>query len=104
MIVKQDPMTGYWNRVEVRLTTHAPEECKGRLCDIHNRRSPAEGKYPLNWREDRGFMEFICDCGIGHPTAAQVQYWTAVLDPEEALAQGVHGCCGCCAGVEGARE
>lgn len=104
MIVHQDPKTGYWNVLgsgEV-LRTHEPEECEGqRFCDIHNRRPDWERGYPLNWRSDRGLMEFICEHGTGHPTTAQFDYWQfrvqeASMGWETARAEAVHGCCGCC--------
>lgn len=89
MILKQDPETGYWN--EGLTNTHIPEDCNGRLCDIHNRRGEgAHTKWPLNYRADRGMMEVICPCGIGHPSPAQVLYWEEIGASES---EQVHGCC-----------
>jgi hypothetical protein len=48
------------------------------------------------WRNDRAFMERICEHGVGHPDPDQVKYWKTTLPEEEARAQAVHGCDGCC--------
>ena len=98
MILAQDPETGYWNRFRDRpdlvLRTHArTEDCDQFGCDIHNRIFNTDK--PLNWRSDRGMMEFICECGIGHPTVHQTNYWLRTIPFGEARAQSVHGCCGC---------
>lgn len=103
MILAQDPETGYWNRFRDRpdlvLRTHAhADDCDEFGCDVHNRIYNVDA--PLNWRIDRGMMEFICECGIGHPTVHQVDYWLRTLSSREARAQSVHGCCGCCKGGE----
>lgn len=99
MILGQDPETGYWNRTEDgrTLRTHAPDKCEGRLCDVHNRRGDDESAtWPLNWRTDRGIMEVICEHEVGHPSAAQVQFWLATKGLAEAQGESIHGCCGCC--------
>lgn len=98
MILEQDPKTGYWDKIEGRrsmyLTTHNPEECVDRLCDVHDRRGTgAQATWPLNWRDDRGIMEVICPCGIGHPTPAQIGYWETILEPVKVMAEYRHGCC-----------
>lgn len=107
-ILTQDPKTGYWNKFphpwggidNTRfLRTHTPDQCEGRLCDVHNRRGEGEqATWPLNWRSDRGIMEVICPCGTGHPTPAQEQflYWLSMTDQMDlrtATAELVHGCC-----------
>lgn len=104
MILAQDPSTGHWNRcvadVGLIFRTHAEQECEGRLCDVHNRRGAGEqATWPLNWSGDRGIMEVICPCGIGHPTPAQAQflYWLSSTDQislQSASGQLRHGCCG----------
>jgi hypothetical protein len=44
--------------------------------------------WPQNWRPDRGIMERLCECGIGHPDFD---------DPKSKLPyEGIHGCCGHC--------
>lgn len=75
--------------------THKPDQCWGRLCDIHNRRGEEPwASWPLNWREDEGYMEVICPHGTGHPTPAQVGYWLSHMQEPPG-----HGCDGCCAGA-----
>lgn len=99
MRVTQNPETGYWTELGdgYRLNTHAPDECSGALCDIHNRPGPY---WPLNWRGDRGMMEVLDPIdGIGHPTRAQRDYWYATLSERDAEAQMVHGCNGACRGI-----
>lgn len=102
VILAQDPETGYWIRIEpdpgMILRTHDPAKCEGRLCDVHNRRGAEPwASYPLNWRGDRGVMEVICPCGIGHPTPAQAEYFESLVGSEisraTADAELVHGCC-----------
>lgn len=93
MILKQDSETGWWvvskANPSVRLTNlHDVSSC-GEYCDVHNRRHPAEVEYPLNWRDDRGIMEYICPCGIGHPTYAQKAYNRSRGREYE----NIHGCC-----------
>ena len=106
---------GYWNDVEIHpgvyvtIRTHAPSQCAGEMCDIHSRELTPERDLPLNWREDRGMVEFICEHGVGHPTTAQRLFWSSLVDVgyrNETWfeAETLHGCCGCCAGVEGPHE
>jgi hypothetical protein len=76
----------------VLLKTHAPEQCQGEPCCIHNPSSHHMLDWPLNWREDIGVMERICPHGVGHPdpddAAHKRRIGRAVLT--------VHGCDGCC--------
>lgn len=72
-----------------KLYVHNREVCKGEPCPIHNPTNHCMRDFPTHWRDDRGIMERICPCGIGHP------------DPDDRrirLGQdpGDHGCCGCC--------
>lgn len=103
MILRQNPETGYWTRVDeyFYLSAHSPDKCEGRLCDVHDRRGPEPwASWPLNWREDRGMMEVIDpESGIGHPTRAQRDYWYATLNEQDAQSQMVHGCNGGCSGL-----
>ena len=73
--------------------THAPDQCIGEHCTIHNRSDHHMRTFPQEWRWDIGIMERICPHGIGHP------------DPDEYLLEvdpnlRVHGCDGCCARAE----
>lgn len=72
------------------MITHAPDQCIGEHCTVHNRSDHVMRKFPQHFRWDRGIMERICpEHGTGHP------------DPDSPWAKGsyewVHGCCGCCA-------
>lgn len=81
------------------LRTHAFTQCSGEFCSIHNPSDHPLNKAPLNWRGDRGFMERICEHGIGHPDPDGLDHLRRVLgDRYENYAFGVHGCDGCCRG------
>lgn len=63
---------------------HNLRSCIGNYCTLHNRSDHHMRHMPQNWREDAGFMERICEHGVGHP------------DPDEINPKVVHGCDGCC--------
>lgn len=71
---------------------HAAGRCLGASCPIHRPSDHPLRDAPLQWRGDRGFMERICPCQIGHP------------DPDDLRVKNfpekfsVHGCCGHCGG------
>ena len=101
MILLQNPETGWWTEFEDGEThlvnTHNPGACVGALCDIHDRRGEEPwASWPLNWRDDRGYMEIIDPrTGIGHPSPAQSQHDRRTGD----AAASIHGCDGGCAGA-----
>ena len=71
---------------------HGPSSCEGDICCLHNRTNHPMRSWPQYYRDDRGIMERVCPCGVGHP------------DPDDrrirlGLDEGDHGCCGCCAMV-----
>ena len=68
--------------------THAPDECKGQYCTLHNRSDHSMRSFPQHFRWDRMLMERICPHGVGHPDFDEID-----LDLN---ARGVHGCDGCC--------
>lgn len=75
------------------LYAHSKESCKGPPCTIHSPSDHHMKDWPQSFREDRGIMERVCACGVGHP------------DPDDLLIRtgwdkGVHGCCGCCSPPE----
>lgn len=75
------------------VNVHAPEDCAGRHCVIHNPSDHHMREWKLNWRADRGLMERICPThGTGHPDPDGLAY--EISQGREY--QGVHGCCGCC--------
>ena len=65
--------------------THWVGQCNGEYCTIHNRSEHHMRSFPQQWRGDAGFMERICEHGVGHP------------DPDEIIDWPGHGCDGCCA-------
>ncbi len=72
------------NSEEVLVNVHDPAGCMTAPCAIHNKSNHSMRHFPQHWRSDRGIIERICPHGIGHP------------DPDDQLANGVHGCDGCC--------
>ena len=74
------------------LKTHDETQCSGEHCCIHNPSDHHMRTWPLNWRDDKGVMERVCQHGVGHP------------DPDDAAHNirigreylTVHGCDGCC--------
>lgn len=85
---------------QITLLAHPASECAGQPCPLHSRTDHAMRGFPQHWRADRGLMERICRHGIGHPDPDQWAHLVGILGPEEAAAQFVHGCCGCCGGWE----
>lgn len=96
MRLLQDIKTGYWINLEYGQTlknVHDPALCADRGCAIHNH--PSEHRLmnaPLNWREDRGILERICEHGVGHPDYDSALY----LDSIGESVQNIHGCDFCC--------
>lgn len=77
--------------------THPADRCAlPRQCTIHNRSNHHMRHFPQNWRSDRAFMERVCPHGIGHPDPDQMAFLRSVLPMDEAHAEGIHGCDGCC--------
>jgi hypothetical protein len=77
------------------LISHAPDQCAGQECCIHNRSDHVMRKFPQHFRWDRGIMERICPHGVGHPDPDQGTFFEVAFG-ENAKAQWVHGCDGCC--------
>lgn len=74
------------------LKTHDESQCSGEYCVIHNPSEHHMREWPLNWRDDKGVMERICEHGIGHPDPD-----CAAHNEREGKAYlNVHGCDGCC--------
>ena len=42
---------------------HEADSCRSEFCTIHNPSMP----WNRHWRDDLGFMEYICPCGVGYP-------------------------------------
>lgn len=75
---------------------HDAADCADRSCPIHDPSEHHMLPLDLHWRDDRGMFERICGHGVGHPDPDQVAYWRWALDPEDADAEAIHGCDGCC--------
>ena len=75
---------------------HDPALCEGRVCPVHNPTRHHLRGMPRHWRADRGFLERVCEHGVGHPDPDQIAAWRALYGPRGAEASAVHGCDGCC--------
>lgn len=95
MVHVAEPRYGAQVGVQV-LRTHAADKCAGQFCCIHNPSDHHMATWPQNWRGDRGIMERICPCGVGHPDPDGITYIRATRGAEVAWGESVHGCCGCC--------
>jgi hypothetical protein len=69
---------------QLLLFVHPREKCHGTPCVIHNQSNHNMRGFPTFWRQDKRFMERVCDHGVGHP------------DPDDPFASPIHGCDGCC--------
>lgn len=93
-----EPILRYANETTRRILeehSHSPESCEP-PCALH---APSEHHmldWPLNYRWDRGLLERICPCGIGHPDPDHMARVERLRGKEFAEAEGVHGCCGHC--------
>ena len=75
------------------LMVHNRDVCKGQYCPIHNPSNHFMKDWPLHFRDDRGIMERICKCGVGHPDPDDLAFRIRNGADDSA---GIHGCCGCC--------
>lgn len=73
-----------------RILVHDKATCRGSHCVIHNPSDHHMKDWPTHWREDRKMMERICPHGIGHPDPDDIAFTKQ---------NSVHGCDGCCEGV-----
>jgi hypothetical protein len=71
---------------------HENSECEKFGCVIHHPTDPHQD-WPTHWRSDRGIMERICPCGVGHPDADHMSYVRRTCGAEFAMWEGLHGCC-----------
>lgn len=81
---------------QLLLNVHAPGNCVGRPCVIHNPTNHHMRGWFLLWRDDRRIFERICPHGVGHPDPDQFGFWKEIGHEHE----GTHGCCSaqCCRG------
>lgn len=75
---------------------HGPDECVGRTCVIHRRSDHHMRAWHQHFRPDRALMERICPHGVGHPDPDHMAFIELTRSEEDAWAEGVHGCDGCC--------
>ena len=79
------------------IRVHEKKDCEGQNCCIHNPSDHHMVNWPTHWRDDRGLMERICPHGIGHPDPDDIAFKERNDLPDK---KGVHGCDGCCNGVQ----
>lgn len=80
---------------------HHPALCTGQPCTIHHPSEHPLRSWALHWRDDRGMFERVCAHGIGHPDPDQVAFWERTMREQDAAAEAVHGCDGCCVKAAG---
>lgn len=93
--VQVDGDTAYLPNGQVLQGVHPATACEGRGCPIHHPTDHAMAGWPLLWRGDRGLMERVCLCRIGHPDVDHMAWYATCHTDEDTRAEGVHGCCGC---------
>jgi len=88
----------YTTGVGQNILVHNKNQCKGQHCCIHNPSDHHMKDWPTLWRGDRGLIERICPCGVGHPDPDDLAFKESI--GVDAQTEGIHGCCGCCRGEE----
>lgn len=107
MVVKDAPLpdgflngkTGqYYTGVGQRVGHTHPvnDSCAERGCVIHSPSEHGMRDMPTLWRGDRYLMERLCPHGVGHPDPDDMSFKKTVMSEEDWVAEGVHGCDGCC--------
>lgn len=81
-----------------RLRNIHPEtdSCTARGCTVHAPSDHAMRDFPTHFRADRGLMERICECSVGHPDPDHLAFVREFYGEDAAKTESVHGCCGCC--------
>lgn len=100
MLLSKNPTTGFWTDLGKGFSlvhVHPASNCMDRGCAIHDHPSTHPlMDAPMNWREDRGILERLCMHGVSHPDRDSALYLESIGKSEE----NVHGCDGCCGGME----
>ncbi len=78
-----------------KIHTHT-SHCDEQSCVIHSPSDHSMREFPTSWRGDRYLMERICPHGVGHPDPDDQSYKKRTMSPEDAHADSIHGCDGCC--------
>ena len=88
------PETELWYLTDGRIlrNVHSRKQCEGRGCSIHHPSDHHMKDWPTWWRQDRGFMERVCEHGIGHPDPDDMAYRRS----RGLSDRSIHGCDGCC--------
>jgi hypothetical protein len=81
---------------KILVNVHDRSSCEGHPCCVHNPTESHMYGWPQNFRVDRQFMERVCEHGIGHPDPDHMHYLRRTTAAEDAYAEGIHGCDGCC--------
>lgn len=76
------------------------EDCRKSGCSIHAPSDHSMKEWPTHWYAERGMMERVCECGVGHPDPDHIGYIRRTYGDKAAQIESVHGCCGCCASVK----
>ena len=81
-----------------QVLVHNRAYCKGEYCCIHNPSDHLMKDWPTHWRQDRGMMERMCECGVGHPDPDDIAFKKRMAEKynRDSYDTGIHGCCGCC--------
>ena len=98
---KQMAVEKYITGTGQKIWVHHKDECQGEYCVIHNPSDHIMKDWPTHWRDDRGIMERMCKCGVGHPDPDDLAFKRAMAEKfnrGDEYDKGIHGCCGCCSG------
>lgn len=87
-----DPDLGIHLGNSILENVHSKDKCAGRHCVLHDPSDHHMRSWPTLYRADKGLMERICPCGIGHPDPDDIAWHES--QGREGL--DVHGCCGHC--------
>lgn len=78
-----------------RLRTHRySKDCQEFGCVIHNPSKNIMSSFPTHYRFDRGIMERICPCGVGHLDEDNYNWLVRTKGAKHARMESIHGCCG----------
>jgi len=69
------------------------KDCETFGCCIHTDIELPDG-FETYFRDDRGLMEIICPCRIGHPHPLHMKWYLRIYGKKAAAIESVHGCCG----------
>jgi hypothetical protein len=92
-------MEKYTTGTGQNILVHDRSDCKNQYCCIHNPSNHKMKDWPTHWRDDRGIMERICKCGVGHPDPDDIAFKKRIAEMynrDESFYDDTHGCCGCC--------